>query len=200
VPEGTPADELADKVDTELVPAKTAVPGRVADLAHLAGKVATVDLQPGEQLLRSRFGEVDAAGDEDVVPVPPGLQEVSLLLEPQRALGGRLAAGDTVGVVVSISEGAKTHAVIHGVLVTEVKGAPGPVQAGEAEETQAASSGTVVPTQSLLITFAVTAAQAEAVVFGMEHGTVWLTLEPEDADTGGTSVVDSGNIYVKDFS
>jgi pilus assembly protein CpaB len=90
--------------------------------------------------------------------------------------------------------------VIHDVLVTEVQGAPGPVEAAEAEETQTASSGTAVPTQSLLITFAVTAAQAEAVVFGMEHGTVWLTLEPEDADTGGTSVVDPGTIYSKDFS
>jgi pilus assembly protein CpaB len=57
-----------------------------------------------------------------------------------------------------------------------------------------------VPTQSLMITLAVTAAQAEAVVFGMEHGTIWLTLEPADADTGGTSVVDPGNIYEKDFS
>jgi pilus assembly protein CpaB len=200
VPEGTPADELAPLVRTETLPQKAAVEGRVTDLEELAGLVATVDLQPGEQLLRSRFGEVDAAGDEDVVPVPPGLQEVSLLLEPQRAIGGRLAAGDTVGVVVSIKQGEKTHAVIHGVLVTEVQGAPGPVEAGEAEETQTASSGTAVPTQSLLITFAVTAAQAEAVVFGMEHGTVWLTLEPEEADTGGTGVVDPGTIYSKDFS
>jgi pilus assembly protein CpaB len=200
VPEGTPADELAPLVRFETLPQKAAVEGRVTDLEELAGLVATVDLQPGEQLLRSRFAEEDTAGAEDTVPVPPGLQEVSLLLEPQRAIGGRLAAGDTVGVVVSIAEGAKTHAVIHGVLVTEVKGAPGPAQADATAETQAASSGTVVPTQSLLITFAVTAPQAEAVVFGMEHGTVWLTLEPEDADTGGTSVVDPGTIYSKDFS
>jgi pilus assembly protein CpaB len=51
-----------------------------------------------------------------------------------------------------------------------------------------------------MITLAVTAAQAEAVVFGMEHGTIWLTLEPADADTGGTSVVEPENIYEKDFS
>jgi pilus assembly protein CpaB len=111
-----------------------------------------------------------------------------------------VVAGDTVGVVVSLAEGKKTHSVIHHVLVTEVKGAPAPVQTDDAAETQSASSGTGVPTQSLMLTFAVTAAQAEAVVFGMEHGTVWLTLENEDADTGGTSVVDPGNIYVKDFS
>jgi pilus assembly protein CpaB len=198
IPEGTPADQLVALVRTELLPRKAAVDGRVTDLDELTGLVATVDVQPGEQLLRSRFGEEDAAGAEGTVPVPAGLQEVSLLLEPQRAIGGRLAAGDTVGVVVSIPT--QTHSVIHHVLVTEVKGAPAPVQADPNAQTETTSSGAVVPTQSLMITFAVTAPQAEAVVFGMEHGTVWLTLEPEDADTGGTSVVDPGTIYVKDFS
>jgi pilus assembly protein CpaB len=199
IPEGTPAEQLAELVRTEVLPRKAAVQGRVTDLDDLSGLVATVDLQPGEQLLQSRFGEEDAAGAAGTVPVPAGLQEVSLLLEPQRAIGGRLAAGDTVGVVVSINSG-ETHSVIHHVLVTEVKGAPAPVQTDPSVQTETASSGTVVPTQSLMITFAVTAAQAEAVVFGMEHGTVWLTLEPADADTGGTSVVDPGTIYTKDFS
>src|SRR3954465_14812453 len=104
VPAGTPADQLADKVDTELVPAKTAVPGRVLHLADLAGKVAAVDLQPGEQLLAGRFkapGELRAAGTVDV---PAGDQEVSVLLEPQRAVGGRLAAGDKVGVYLSMTD------------------------------------------------------------------------------------------------
>src|SRR5829696_7027852 len=118
IPEGTPADQLATLVRTETLPRKAAVDGRVTDLDELDGQVATVDLQPGEQLLQSRFGEVDAAGEEGTVPVPAGLQEVSVLLEPQRALGGRLVAGDTVGVVVSLTfeDGTSaTHAVLHDV-------------------------------------------------------------------------------------
>jgi pilus assembly protein CpaB len=104
VPEGTPADQLADAVDTELVPAKTAVPGRVADLADLAGKVATVDLQPGEQLLAGRFAFPDDLRAPGTVDVPAGDQEVSVLLDPQRAVGGRLKAGDKVGVYLSIAD------------------------------------------------------------------------------------------------
>jgi pilus assembly protein CpaB len=207
IPEGTPADELTGLVRTDVLPQKAAVDGRVTDLGELAGLVATVELQPGEQLLLSRFGEAELGGTAGTVAVPAGLQEVSVLLEPQRALGGRLAAGDTVGVVVSI-EGGKTHFVVHHVLLTEIKGAPAPVDPAAEGQTEAASDGSTgtastgssVPTQSLMITLAVTAAQAEAVVFGMEHGTVWLTLENEDSDTGGTSVVDPGNIYEKDFS
>jgi len=198
IPEGTPAEQLAPLVRTEVLPQKAAVGGRVADLGDLAGLVATVDLQPGEQLLTSRFGEEDPAGDEGAVPVPDGLQEVTVLLEPQRAVGGRLAAGDKVGVVVSTGD--KTGSVLHQVLLTEIKGAPAPVQDEAEAGTETAAAAATVPSQSLMITLAVTAPQAEVVVFGMEHGTVWLTLEPEDATTGDTSVVDAGTIHVKDFS
>ena len=207
IPAGTTADELTALVRTETLPRKAAVDGRVTDLDELNGLVATVDLQPGEQLLQSRFGEDDDLGEEGTVPVPAGLQEVTVLLEPQRAVGGRVAAGDTVGVVVSIGDGKQngdTGAVMHEVLITEVQGAPLPddaaAEAAETDETATASSGSAVPVQSLMITLAVTAAQAEAVVYGMEHGSIWLSLENEDADTGGTEKLDAGNIYVKDFS
>jgi len=201
IPEGTTADQLADLVRTEMVPAKTAVDGRVTDLDALAGRVATVDILPGEQLLAGRFarpGDLEAPGTVDV---PDGLQEVSVLLEPQRAVGGRIAAGDTVGVVVSLrfEDGTSaTHAVLHDVLVTQVQGAPAPVETTDEPET--ASSGTPVPSSSLMVTFAVSAAQAEAVVFGIEHGTLWLSLEPEGAQTGGTDIVTQGNIYGKAFA
>ncbi len=204
IPEGTPAEELDLLVRTELLPEKAALDGRVTDLAQLAGQVAAVDLLPGEQLLTDRFELPDEGDAPGVVAVPAGLQEVSVLLEPQRAVGGRLAAGDTVGVMVSmIYQGGtvKTHAVLHEVLVTQVQGAPSPVDADGAEgAAETASSGGAAPTQSLMITLAVTAPQAEAVVFGMEHGTVWLTLEPEDADTSGTDVLDQITIYTKDLA
>src|SRR5918993_376016 len=142
---------------TVVLPRKAAVDGRVTELDELRDLVATVDLQPGEQLLQSRFGEPDSADEEGTVPVPAGLQEVSVLLEPQRALGGRVAAGDTVGVVVSIGDGketGETGAVFHEVLLTQVQGAPLPADpdadAAETEDTATASSGSAVPVQSLM--------------------------------------------------
>jgi pilus assembly protein CpaB len=129
------------------------------------------------------------------------MQEVSVLLEPQRAVGGRLKAGDTVGVVVSLKPDnggkAETHAVLHRVLVTQIQGAPAPVDTKA--DPQTASAGSPAPTASLMVTLAVSAAQAEAVVFGVEHGTLWLTLEPKDARTGGTDVITPDNIYGKSF-
>jgi pilus assembly protein CpaB len=203
IPEGTSGDALEGMVRTETVPAKTALAGRVVNLSSLSGRVATVDLLPGEQLLFNRFtrpGDLKAPG---TVEVPKGLQEVSVLLEPQRAVGGRLAAGDTVGVVVSLKSQdgtSATHAVLHKVLVTQVQGAPTPVDPAAQEDPATQSAGTPAPSSSLMITLAVTAAQAEAVVFGVEHGTLWLSREPDGAQTGGTDVITGGNIYGKAFA
>src|SRR5918993_2545260 len=58
IPEGTPADGLTALVRTEVLPRKAAVDGGVTELDELRDLVATVDIQPGEQLLQSRFGEV----------------------------------------------------------------------------------------------------------------------------------------------
>jgi pilus assembly protein CpaB len=201
VPAGTPGSGLAELVRTDTVPAKAAVEGRVTDLAALAGLVATTDLEPGEQLLASRFERPDRLPTRRTVEVPAGLQEVSVLLEPQRAVGGRLAAGDKVGVVVSLTlpDGtAVTHAVLHGVLVTQVQGAPAPVET--TDEPATASSGTPAPSASLMVTLAVSAAQVEAVVFGIEHASIWLSSEPDGAQTGGTDVITPGNIYGKAFA
>jgi pilus assembly protein CpaB len=197
VPAGTPAPELAGLVGVEQVPAKAAVEGRVSDLDELAGQVATVDLQPGEQLLAARFSGADDLLAPGTVAVPAGAQEVSVLLEPQRAVGGRLAAGDTVGVLISMDT-PSTHVVLHRVLVTQVQGAPVPVDSSGDVET--ASAGSAAPAASLMVTLAVTAEQAEGVVFGAEHGTLWLTLEPEGADIDGTEIVTPDNVYGKDYS
>ncbi len=198
VPEGTPAGELADSVRLEQVPVKVAATGSVSDLADLGDQVTTVELQPGEQLLVGRFADPSSLLPSGTVPVPPGDQEISILLEPQRAVGGRLAAGDEIGVYISMkleNDAGKTigttHAVLHGVLVTQVQGAPAPAEG----ETETASSGGAAPSNSLLITMALPARQAEVVIFGMEHGTVWLSLEPEGADASGTEIITQGNVY-----
>ena len=44
------------------------------------------------------------------------------------------------------------------------------------------------------------AAQAEAIVFGAEHATLWFSLEPDGADLSGTQPVTPDTIYGKAFS
>jgi pilus assembly protein CpaB len=194
VPEGTAGEDLAGLVTTEKLPAKAVLSGRVTDLTALAGRVATTDLQVGEQLLADRFVRPADLRAPGTVEVPDGLQEISVLLDPARAVGGRLAAGDTVGVYLSqvlADDTRQTSAVLHRVLVSQVQGAPTAPDPEADAETAAAAT----PSTSLMVTLALSAKDAETVVFGIEHGTLWLSLETEGDETGGTRVLDQSSIY-----
>ena len=195
---GTAAGDLGSKVRAELVPAKTAASDRVRFLHDLTGKVATVDLEPGEQLLSSRFAAPSSLQAAGTVAVPKGDGEMSIQLDPERAVGGRVAAGDKVGVYVSykLPDGTGvTHVVLHRVLITDVQGGTAAQTAGK-DGTQPTANST---SQTVLVTLALTSKEAEPVVWGMENGTVWLSLEPDGADTGGTTVISPGNIYTEAY-
>jgi pilus assembly protein CpaB len=204
IAKGTSADDLGSKVRAELVPVKAAAADRVRFLHDITGKVATVDLEPGEQLLSSRFGSPSSLQAPGTVATPKGDGNLAIQLDPQRAIGGRVAAGDKVGVYVSykLPDGTGvTHVVLHRVLVTQVQGAPVQPDAAAPDQKDAvSSSGGAAPTSNLMVTLAVSAQQAEAVVFGVEHGQIWLSLEPKDASTGGTDVITQQNIYGKAFA
>lgn len=192
IPAGTAASGLPKLVGLETLPAKAVAPNTVSSLDSLAGLVTTVDLQPGEQLLSSRFVDPAALPTPGEVEVPPGLQQVSIAMERQRMLGNALTPGATVGVFVSLAKGdelpAQTHLVLHKVLVTKVGEDP---PAGTDEETPK----TAEPADLVLVTFAVTARDAEQIVFGKEHGQLYLSLEPSDATTSGTRTVTPENVY-----
>lgn len=198
IAKGTAATDLGGKVQAELVPAKAAAADRVHFLHDLTGKVATVDLEPGEQLITSRFASPSSLQAAGTVATPKGDSELSIQLDAERALGGRVAAGDKVGVYVSykLPDGTGvTHVVLHGVLVTQVQG--GTAAGSDSKNgTQTAASSAA---QTIMVTFALTAKEAEPVVWGMEHGTVWLALEPDGADTGGTTVIGPGNVYTEAY-
>ena len=56
IPEGTLAEQLPALVATKELPATAVLSNRVTSLDQLAGQVVLVALEPGEQLLASKFG------------------------------------------------------------------------------------------------------------------------------------------------
>jgi pilus assembly protein CpaB len=190
IAKGTAGDRLTSSVKAKMLPAVALGPGAVAQLSQLTGKVATTDLVPGEQLMTSRFADPATLEGADKVKVPKGMQEISLALESQRVVGGQLATGSTVGLFLSLPKDvdrpAQTRLVMNKVLVTRVQGNV----AGSKTGLSSAAASTAV-----LVTLAMTAADAERVVFGAENGTVWLSAEPADADETGTRLVNAENVY-----
>ena len=214
---GAPAAGLGKLVATKPLPTDAALPNRVTDLNQLTGKVALVAIEPGEQLLAGKFGTAPAVTTSSTsVKVPPNLQQLTILLRPDQALGGKLKPGDTVGVFISLKPekgSGLTHLVVHKVLVTAVEesvAAPvtsaspttvtsaqsssAPATPSAAPTTTAAQAVPNDPTVSVLVTLATTAGSAEKIVWAAEYGSIWLSNEPLTADQNGTGTIDDTKV------
>ena len=196
VAKGTPAEELAGLVTKKTLPVKAVAQGTMSDLEPIRGRVTTTELLPGEQVLASRFVDPASLLEPDAVEIPRGMQQLSIALESQRVLGGELTPGATVGVFISLEEKSgrppQTHLVLHKVLVTEVaKG----VTAVPAEGDSQSEIAFGLPEGTVMVTLAAAAPDAEKIVFGAEHGKIWLSLEPADATEDGTRIVTDGSVY-----
>jgi pilus assembly protein CpaB len=194
IPTGTPSEQLTGSVTIKLLPSTAIAPDAVGSLSQVGGLIATTDLQPGEQVLSTRFVDPATLTNAQFTPVPKGLQEISLQLDAQRALGGNLVPGDTVGVVLTISakdQTHQTHLTEHNVLVSRVQGGLAPVM----PTGQDAEKPAPLPTESVMVTLAVNAQQAEKIIFAAEAGKVWLSHEPTNATRTGTSVLTEGSLF-----
>jgi pilus assembly protein CpaB len=201
---GTPAADIMGAIERIEVPDRVRAEGAVDDLDELDGLVTATELVAGEQLLTGRFATPTEARRGDV---PDDLLQVTVELSPDRALGGLVQAGDSVGVLLSFppfdTEGGgrtanATHLTLHKVAVTAVQfgdGAATGSPLGGGDPAIDPASATAAPGANLFVTLAVDAPQAEQVVFAAEFGGVWLAAEPGDAPEGGTRVVERGNVH-----
>lgn len=175
VAKGTKAEDMVGSVRLMQVPLAVAVPDALNNMGSLAGKVASVDLMPGEQVLASRF--TPAA---EVQGLAPGMLQVTVAMDALRAVGGQVRKGDLVAVTLSFDDPETSRLVLQKVRVTDVRNADG--AAVSSPITGNAATGT------LWVTLAIDAPSVEKVVFGAEHGRIWLAWEPKDANEAGTKV------------
>jgi pilus assembly protein CpaB len=195
VKRSTPAKDLNGKVEVQRVPARLRAESAVSDLASLRGLVNTADLAVGELLVRGRFarpGSLDVAGAVET----KDLVKMSALLDQERAVGGQLKVGDLVAVVISAEDRSGTKVsklTLHQVPVVSVRGALVAKEADE-EEKKGGSSGSG-SNSSVMVTLGLTEPQAGELAWGLEHGSIWLTLEPTSADQSGTETVTAGKVF-----
>ncbi len=188
VPAGTPVAELTASVALKSLPGASVAQTALKDLDSSQGLVTAVDLVPGEQLVTERLVTPDDLVTPGSVEVPKGLHEVSILVEPTRIAGGRVAAGDFVGVFVSKSDSGivaspeeeATQLVVPRALISAVQRAPEPAPADPAaseatEEELAEAQAQALPTGSLMVTLALNPDQATRLVFASEYESIWLS-------------------------
>lgn len=200
IPKGSDLEKVKSAVKLTSLPAASIPNGALKSLEGLNGKVAGVELLPGEPLLGARLADPDSLSAPGSVPVPEGMQEISVQLEAQRVVGGRVAAGDTVGIVVLFDSGALKDApdvesaqqVFHKVLVTSVQRSMAKASTGSDPASQA---NTELPTGQLIVTFARSDADSAKIAFGAHFGSLWLTKEPSTATEGAPVVVKKPELY-----
>lgn len=193
IPAGTPAESMSASLTVEQLPAAAVAGSALTSLADSTGKVAAVDLIPGEQLVAERLIAPEDVAAQGVTKVPAGLQEVSFEIEPKRVLGGNITPGDHVGVFLTFDSGADkakpedstTQLTVRKVLVTRVQRTPQPAE-------QAADA---IPSGLLMLTVAVNDVDAGKIVFASEFGRLWLTKEPLDAQDNGPRVERKEVVY-----
>jgi pilus assembly protein CpaB len=182
VPAGTSVTALKASLRVRDVPAAAIAQGAVSTLAGTSGTVTAVDLVPGEVLLRSRLVSPSAVQRTGTVAVPKGMQEVTVQLSPDRVVGGKIQAGESVAVYFSFPAASGTSGttklVFQRVLVTDVQGAP--TQSGGKSD---------VPSGSVLVTLARPAADVQRLIYAAQYGTVWLSSEPAGSVTEGLAAV-----------
>lgn len=166
---GAEAESLDGSVEQVSLP-KASIPSTaVTSLAQVRGKVTTANLVPGEILITGRFGSTK---DAQEIPVPDGLQEITLELASTRVLGGVLQRGDHVGILASYVEqdgGGQTNFATNRALVLAVTSLAGPGQPGGASNDQAPVGG------NLQVRFALKSLDVEKVVNAAEFGKVWIS-------------------------
>lgn len=166
IPFGMTGEAAAALVEEKKVPAAYIAEGAVDSVDDLVGLVAAARLLPGEQVLAGRWSTpADLAATGGRLDPPDGTQELSIALELERVAGGAVVPGSRVGVWGSADDA--TSLLFDQVLVTAIAST---VAAGDDGAT---TQGTV------LVTFAVSEAQAQAIIQAAEFGEIWLSLQEQ---------------------
>jgi len=188
IPAGTPSEDLAGLVRQERVPAKVAAAGAVASLSSLAGRVAAIDLLPGEQLAVGRFVPLetyqDSRGGGPKVDVPDQLLQVTVSLTPERVLGGELQPGDLVAVFASFDPFR-----LDSVEPSDLDSGDIPVlvpDEGTGDDDQA---GAMTPNSTKIILFG-------ALVTNLQAEELPRTLNEEETAAGAPDLAPTGNLLV----
>lgn len=216
VPAGAAITDVLENAALQEVPVRLVAVGAVDDPADIAaGLVTDAVLHPGEQVVAARFVEPFEAATADV---PAGRQEMTLKLEPERAVGGLVRPGSQVAIIVSLDRdepaapaegetptesttaprgGDMTQMVLQHVLVTNLQ-YTSPEDAAAAALVDAAVADDLVgftPTAPVLVTLALTTDEVEQIVYAAEFGSIWLTLEGPDVDDADGRIIAGLDVF-----
>jgi Flp pilus assembly protein CpaB len=178
IQKGTPGDVVGTQnlFQVSSIPKSQLKAGALVDPASLKGRVAADDVYPGQQITAADFtvGGVapllgDIAGNQRAISIP---------IDAAHSLSGQLVAGDHVDVYVGMN--------------AQISGGPArPI-------IKLVMQNLYLLNATGNMTFRVTPAQAGALAFAVENGTIWLSLRPTTgAPRVAPPVIDANDLLGK---
>ncbi|MDQ1541377.1 MAG: pilus assembly protein CpaB [Actinomycetota bacterium] len=185
IPAGTTGETASIEGDLEFqqVPKAAVAVGALDDIAPVANQVALAPIYPGEQILGPKFGK---QGDSTALNIPTaGTMALSISLGGPARVNGFIVPGSDVAVF--LSAGGTTQLILDRVKVIAV-----------GTRTLVPSSGQTSTTQqqSDVVTFGVTQAEAQKLIFAQASGAIYLTLLTADSTTAKLPPTTSSNVAV----
>lgn len=181
IPAGMSIDEAVSRgaVTQTTIPRKVVADGAVASLDQLRGQVAAVTIVRGEQIVATRFSTADQLGS--TLPIPVNHQAMAVEVETPPGVAGFILPGAQVSVIAHLSttgrggsDEDRAQFLLQGVQVLSVGQRVATVAAGEREKAKEPET-----LDRVLLTLAVTPAQAEKLAFAIWEGDVYFTLLPQ---------------------
>ena len=186
IPAGVSGDTASQQglIERVTVPAKVKPDGSINSLQEISGRIAAVQIFKDEIIVGQRF-VVPGAAVKGVLPIPDGRQAISLQVDAPTGVAGFIQPGDRISMIVHISRQGQaiSRYLLQNVDVlavgTRIVGAGlAPGATGEA--------AAPVDQTCCLLTVALTAGQAEQLVFAINVGELHMTLLPEKAPNVNT--------------
>lgn len=204
---GTSASEMADNafafVRIAEIPADLVLPDALRSVEELAdlglGRNVAVSAIPAETQITASSFIVPGTQQRTAIEAAANLFQVTVQLEPQRALGGgdNIVPGQTVAVIGSFDsqgdEPGQTVVILDQVEVTNVE------QTSLLSTEQLARdplAPTLASTAPVVVTLGVEIDDLERLTYAIEFGRIWLADQGTDAVVDASRVRDRDNVVV----
>jgi pilus assembly protein CpaB len=183
IPAGTTGAAASASGDLESVKiAREAVaPGALVSIDQVANLVALAPIYPGEQILSTKFGK---QGASSLLTIPTaGTMALSISLPGPARVNGFIAPGSQVAVF--LTAGGSTRVILDRVTVIAV---------GTRTLVPSSGQATGADQQSDVVTFGVTAAQAQTLIYAQSTGSLYLSLLAANSTVPSLPPTNSTNI------
>ena len=184
------AAQAAGKIESGTVSRQDLLPDALTGLEPVAGKVAITAIQPGEQIVSSKFG---ATGSTSGLTIPKGKIAISINLADPARVAGFVNPGDNVAIFMTGSGGGGSFTRLL-LPKVEVIGA-GTTTVVATTTTDATGASTQEQLPKTLLTLAVDQSEAERVLYASSNGQLAFGLLNNDSKVAPSAGTNSGNLF-----